>query len=308
MALFFSRKKPEPLIEVRGVRWSASGDWYYVLLRAPWWIVILVITCSFLLLNVLFALCYLATGGVVGAQGFSDLFFFSVQTMGTIGYGQMYPANLGAHLLTTVQALVGIMTVALSTGLVFAKFSVMRARVRFATFTVITPFDGVPTLMFRIGNERASPVIDVNTRVVLTRTERNAEGVLMYRSYDLKLERDHAPALSRAWMIMHRIAPHSPLHGATPETFVKDEMELLISLRGTDETSGQTLHARKTYYDKEVRWGARHADMLSETANGGFIVDMAHFDQIVPTPATESFPYSHGQAELTPRSNALENA
>jgi inward rectifier potassium channel len=293
MALF-SRKKPEPFVEIRGLHGSLAGDWYYLLLRAPWWGAVLAIAAMFLFVNFLFALGYWWTGGVAGARPGSllDLFFFAVQTMGTIGYGSMYPVSLGAHVLSTIQALVGILVIAVSTGVVFAKFSVMRARARFASFAVITPYDGVPTLMFRIGNQRASPIIDVTTRVILTRTEHSSEGVRMYRAYDLKLERDHAPALSRTWMIFHRITEQSPLYGATPTSFVKDEIELMIALRGIDETSGQTLHARKTYYDHEVRWGARHADMLSERPDGVFVVDMGCFDQIVPTDPSPTFPYS----------------
>jgi inward rectifier potassium channel len=293
MGLFFSRKKPEPGIEVRGVAFSLTGDWYHAMLRAPWWFALLVIIGTFILLNLLFAFAYLATGGVVGARPdhFSDLFFFSVQTMGTIGYGSMYPANLGAHIIVTSQALIGILLVALSTGIVFAKFSVVRARARFAKAIVITPVDGVPTLMFRIGHQRSSPVIDVTIRVILTRTEHSAEGVLMYRSYDLHLERDHAPALSRTWLIMHRITEQSPLWCASPESCVKDEIELMITLRGSDETSGQLLHARKTYYDGEIRWGSRYADMLSEGPNGVFVVDMNVFDDVLPSKATPTFPY-----------------
>jgi inward rectifier potassium channel len=293
MGLFYSRKRPEPGIEIRGLQWSFGGDWYHTILRTPWWFVLLVIAATFVVLNFVFAFGYLLTGGIAGARPdhFSDLFFFSVQTMGTIGFGSMYPASLGAHLLVTVQALVGILLVALSTGIVFAKFSVVRARARFAGDVVICPVNGVPTVMFRVGHERSSPIVDVTTRVILTRTEHTIEGVLMYRSYDLKLERDHAAALSRTWMIMHCITPESPLCGATPESFAKDEIELMVTLSGTDETSGQLLHARRRYLDTEVRWGARHADMVSEGPNGLFVLDMECFDHVVPTTPTPTFPY-----------------
>jgi inward rectifier potassium channel len=286
----------DPPIEIRGAKWSLAGDWYHLMLRAPWWVDLLVIAASFVFLNLVFAFGYLCTGGVAGARPghFIDLFFFSVQTMGTIGYGSMFPTGLGAHLLMSCEALVSILVVALSTGVVFAKFSVVRARVRFAESAVITPLNGVPTLMFRIGHERASRVFDVITRVVLTRTEHTAEGVLMYRMYDLALERDHAPALSRSWTIMHRITEKSPLFGAIPETFVKDDVELLVALHGIDEATGQALHTRKTYLDGNVRWGARHADMLSERPGGVMVVDLECFDRVVPTAPSPSFPYPPG--------------
>jgi inward rectifier potassium channel len=294
MALF--RRKTEPAesftIEVRGGKTSIAGDWYHLMLRAPWWVDLLAISGGFLLVNVLFALAYLRTGGIVGARpdSFSDVFFFSVQTMATIGYGSMYPLTTSAHLLTTAEALVGIFVIAVSTGIVFSKFSVIRARVQFASNPVITPLDGVPTLMFRVGNERSSQVIDAMLRVILTRTERSREGVLMYRMYDLKLERDWAHALARSWTIMHRITEDSPLYGQTPESFAKNEVEFILTLKGMDETSGQTLHASRTYTDPMIRWGARHADMLSERPNG-LILDVTKFDELTATEATESFPY-----------------
>jgi inward rectifier potassium channel len=196
MALFW--KRPEiSFFAVRGVKRSIGGDWYHLMLRAPWWFNLLTIACGFLIVNVLFAFAYLRVGGVAGAHGFSDLFFFSVQTMGTIGYGSMYPATFGAHLLTTAEAIAGVFVIALATGLLFSKFSMLRARVRFASSAVISPMNGVSTLMIRIGHERSSQVVDALIRVVFSRSEKTSEGVSMYRMYDLKLERDRIPALSR---------------------------------------------------------------------------------------------------------------
>jgi len=293
MALF-KRKPPETfVIELVGRRRFVAGDWYHLMLQAPWWADLLAITAAFLSINVLFALAYLHTGGVAGARAdsFADLFFFSVQTMATIGYGSMYQAPPSAHLLTTAQATVGIFVIAVATGIVFSKFSVIRARVQFASHAVVAPMNGVPTLMFRVGNERASRVINAALSVVLTRTERTSEGVRMYRMYDLKLERDRAPALSRSWTIMHRITADSPLVDHTPELLATNEVELTLTLNGVDEVSGQILHAAHTYTDAEVRWGARHADMLSDRPNG-IVVDLSKFDELTPTHATDAFPYS----------------
>ena len=268
MALF-TRKAAAPEIEIRGAKVSIAGDWFHLMLRAPWWADLLAIAGGFLLVNVLFAFAYSLVGGIAGARegSFGDLFFFSVQTMATIGYGSMYPQSTAAHLLTTGEALVGILVIAVSTGIVFSKFSVIRARVRFANVAVITPMNGVPTLMFRVGHERSSRVIDAMIRVVITRTERSTEGVNMYRMYDLKLERERAPALSRSWTVLHTITPESPLYRATPATAAADELEFIVSLNGIDETSGQTLHAGRTYdVEKDVRWGHRYADMVTPAA------------------------------------------
>jgi inward rectifier potassium channel len=203
----------------------------------------------------------------------------------------MHPVSFGAHVLTSCETLVGIVLVALCTGLVFSRFSAIRARAKFASAAVIAPMNGSPMLMFRIGHERSTPIVDVMIRVTLSRTELTSEGVRMYRMYDLELERDRAPVLSRAWTVMHRMTPTSPLYGATPHSCATAEIELLLTLHGMDETSGQMVHARHTYEDKHIEWGARHADMLTEQPDKTLLVDLDQFDRTVGTMPNEAFPY-----------------
>jgi inward rectifier potassium channel len=181
--------------------------------------------------------------------------------------------------------------VALTTGLVFATFSVPRARMRFARHPVITLFDGVPALMFRLGNDRASNLLEARVRVVVIRTTRTLEGVLMYRMHDLRLERDRSPALTRSWTVIHRILPDSPLYGATPETVVRDEIEFILTVTGTDDISAQPMHARHQYEAASLRWGMRHADILSELPDGRLRADLGQFDQLLESQPTEEFPY-----------------
>jgi len=267
-----------------GVRRPLLGDAYQDFIRARWSTSLSFVAVTYLAGNLLFALGYRLTGGIANARSFTDLFFFSVQTSATIGYGVMYPQTRAAHVLVVAESMIGIFLIALMTGLLFAKFSNPRARVRFATHPVIMPFDGVPTLMFRLGNQRDSRLIEATLRVVLIRTEHTREGVLMYRMYDLPLERERSPALSRSWMAMHRILPGSPLHGTTPESAARDEVELTLTLTGIDEVSAQAMHAQTQYVDKDIKWGMRYADMLSERADGGLRLDMVRFDDLVPAP------------------------
>ena len=290
----FLRRPPDPTgIEVVGARQTPFSDLYHNLLRAPWWIDLLCVSGLFLLLNLLFALGYLTVGGIAGARpgSLADNFFFSVQTMGTIGYGVMHPLSAAAEALVTCEVIVGVSLVALASGILFAKFSVPQARMQFAVSATISPFDGVPTLMFRVGNERATQIIEAQVRVVMVRTERTAEEVVFYRMRDLKLERERSPALARSWNVMHRIDESSPLYGATPETLERDEVELMLTVVGIDETSAQNVHARYTYVHQQVHWGARHADMLSERDDGTLLLDMREFHRVVPTRPTPTFPY-----------------
>lgn len=291
MANFWSRAPGQEEIEIVGARRGIGRDLYHFFLRAPWWVDLGVLSLVFVLANLVFAVAYDLTGGVANAHDFADDFFYSVETMGTIGYGEMYPTTRAAHSLVTVEALAQVFLIAVTTGLVFAKFSIPRARVQFARHPTIGPYDGVPTLMFRIGNERDSRLLEAVIRVVLIRTEVNQEGVTLYRMYDLKLERDRSPALARSWTVLHRIDATSLLYGATPESLEKQEVELILTLSGTDELSVQKLHAQTRYEAKQIRWGARHADMLSERPDGKLRLDMRQFHEVVETRRTDQFPY-----------------
>lgn len=292
MALFSRRTLGTDDIEVVGL---PKGEWtrdlYHLLLRAPWWADILALSTAFLLANLVFALAFLLVGGVSGAHSFADLFFFSVQTLSTTGYGAMYPASTAAEIVVTIGSLTQIFLLAVTTGLVFSKFSVPRARVQFSKHPTVAPFDGVPTLQFRIGNERESLLLEATVRVVMMRTEKTLEGIVIYRMHDIKLERERSPALTRSWTVMHKIVDGSPMYGATPETLERDEVEFILTLIGTDETSAQPQHARTRFYARDVQWGKRHADMLSERGDGGLRLDMSHFHHLVATKPTDEFPY-----------------
>ena len=292
--MFRLRSKRLPSeVTVLGARRTPWSDLYHQLLRAPWWLDLLGLAALFLLINLAFALGYRAVGGVGGARpdSLADHFFFSVQTMGTIGYGVLYPQSEAAQALVTSEVIVGVSLVALTTGMLFAKFSVPRARMQFAESATISPVNGVPTLMFRLGNERASQVIEATVRVVMVRTERTSEGVTYYRMRDLALERERSPAITRSWTVMHPIDESSLLHGATPESLERDEVEFILTVVGIDETSAQNMAARHTYDHSQVRWGARHADMLSERPDGGLTIDMNEFHRVVATKPTDEFPY-----------------
>lgn len=278
-------------VEVLGGHSSVLGDLYHLLLRAPWWADLLAIASVFMSMNLTFGVIYYLCGGIKGAQTFGDHFAFSVETTGTIGYGAMYPVSQTAHAVVTIHSLLGVLLVALTTGLLFAKFSVPRARMQFARHAVITMWDGVPSLMFRVGNERASQIIEAVIRVTMVITQHTKEGVMLYRMLDLKLDRERSPALSRSWTVIHRITADSPLYGATPESIEHDEVELWLSITGIDETSAQNLHARFIYEAKQVVWGARHADLLSTRDDGGLTLDIRRFHDLLPTPSTNDFPY-----------------
>lgn len=280
-------------ILVVGDKRSPLRDFYHLLLQRPWWVTIATISAVFLITNALFALVYRATDGVAHAErgSFSDSFFFSVQTMGTIGYGAMYPQSPVANLLVVVESITSLLLTALSTGLVFAKFSRSTARIGFSHQVVITPMNGVPTLMIRMGNQRGNQIVDVNIGVVVTRTERTAENSNFYRSHDLKLTRPHAMSLSRSWSVLHAITPDSPLYGETPDSCARREMELHIMVVGMDDITMQPVHAFQRYAAGQVLWGSQFADILHERQDGNLVLDLNKFHDTLPSQPTASFPY-----------------
>ncbi len=287
------RRPPAAEIKVVGASRTTLRDVYFLFLRARWTVALIAIVVLYLALNAVFAVAFCLTGGIANARSnsFFDAFCFSVQTMGTVGYGSMYPASAAANAVVIAESVTGLIVTAVATGLVFAKFSRSTGRIAFSRHAVVGPMDGVPTLMLRVGNERGNLILEATIRVSLVRTEKTHEGVTFYRMYDLALARERSPAMTRSWTILHPIGKGSPLFGATPASVARDEIELMVTVVGVDDTSLQPVHARHRYEHQEIVWGARHADILSEEADGTIVVDMRKFHEIVPTAPTEGFPY-----------------
>jgi inward rectifier potassium channel len=280
-------------IRVVGDRATPLRDFYHALLQLPWWATIAAISVAFLVTNALFAFGYLAVGGVnhAAASSFRDAFFFSVQTMGTIGYGAMFPESTAANVLVVGESIVSLLLTAVSTGLVFAKFSRPTAQFVFSRRAVIAPVNGVPTLMFRLGNQRGNQIVNAQITLVLVRTERTSEGETFYRMLDLKPSRERALSLSRSWNVLHAIDAASPLAGETPASVLEKEVELQVMVIGVDDISMQTVHAAHRYFAKDIVWGARMADVLTETPDGHLQLDLSRFHDVEPTAPAPGFPY-----------------
>jgi inward rectifier potassium channel len=280
-------------IRVVGHRQAPVRDFYHALLRMTWTGTFVAVAATFLTVNVLFAFGYELVGGIANARpgNVIDAFFFSVQTFGTIGYGNMYPQGAAANTLVVLESLLALILTALVTGLVFAKFSRSTARLMFTRDVVLSPVDGVPALSFRISNERGNQIVDARIRLVMIRKETTAEGMTFYRMLDLRPTRDHALSLSRSWTVMHRIDRDSPLHAATPESVIEQEVELQVLVVGLDETSMQSVHASHRYFTRDLRWGARHVDVISEDDAGDLVLDLHRFHDVEPTRPTAEFPY-----------------
>jgi inward rectifier potassium channel len=260
------------------------GDLYHALLNAHWSVLLAIFVTYYLVANTLFALAYLAGGDdLANARpgSFEDAFFFSVQTLATIGYGAFAPKTRYANVLVAIEALVGVLGFAIAAGLFFAKFSRPTARVVFSRVAVITPRDGVPSLMLRMANERANQVVEAQVQVSLIRSERTAEGEQVRRFYDLDLVRTSTPIFLLSWTVVHPITATSPLYGITPESLAEGEGEVVVSVAGVDETFSQTIRARYSYLPEEIVWGARFVDIMSTLPDGRRRIDYGRFHDVV---------------------------
>ncbi|PKU23393.1 ATP-sensitive inward rectifier potassium channel 10 [Telmatospirillum siberiense] len=249
-----------------------------------------VLVVGYFVLNTFFALAYVAGGGIENARpgAFEDAFFFSVQTMATIGYGKMVPTSTLANVLVTIEAGVGLFGIAVSAALMFSRFTRATAGILFSRQAVVTRLNGVPTLMFRLANERNDLIHEARIHVVLVRTERSPEGHEFRRLRDLALERSFTPILGLSWTIMHKLDKDSPLYGCTADAARDEELQFIVHLAGHHEGFQQEVHSRWAYSAKDIAWGARFADLFRLLPDGGRALDYACFNQIVADPEPEA--------------------
>ncbi|MCC6748577.1 MAG: ATP-sensitive inward rectifier potassium channel 10 [Deltaproteobacteria bacterium] len=281
-----SWQRPLFKIRVMGQRFAPHADLYYFILTRPWPVFILLVALGFVAMNALFALAYTAQPGSIAnlkENSVEEAFYFSVQTMATIGYGGMLPATRYGHLLVTVEALFGAIGFAVVTGMTFAKFARPSARVLFSRCAVVGLRDGVPHLMFRMANWRHNQVVEAQLRVLVLVSETTAEGEAMRRQLDLSLVRDRTPLFSLTWTAMHRIEEGSLFHGEhAVERLRAAHAEVILSLTGLDESIGQTIHARHRYDVDEIVWGARFRDVLTVLPDGTREIDCRNFHEVLP--------------------------
>jgi inward rectifier potassium channel len=257
---------------------------------APWYQVLLAVALVYVGLNALFACVYFAdAGGVAGTRpgSFADAFFFSVQTFSTIGYGVMAPKTLFASITVTAEAFVGLLTVAMATGLMFSKFSRPTARVLFSDYIVVATRAGQPTLMVRMANERNNDILEAAFRVTVLLPEISPEGERMRRLYDLKLVRSDTPLFGISFTALHPIDSTSPLAGHTAESLEREQARFIVTLTGLDGTTGQTIHARHLYEARHVVHNARFVDVLSTAPDGRLLIDYTKFHDVEHLPSPQ---------------------
>jgi inward rectifier potassium channel len=267
-----------------GLRQHIWGDVYHHALTVRWPVFFGVAAVLFMLLNGVFAWLFLLGGHAIANQapaGFLGAFFFSVETLATVGYGDMHPATIYGHLVATIEIFVGMSSVALATGMIFARFSRPRARIVFAKYAVVQPVDGRPTLMVRAANARQNVIMEATARMRMMRSETTPEGLFIRRVYDIPLIRERHPIFLLGWNVMHVIDESSPLFGETAESLTESRAELLLMIEGVDETTMQTMQARTAWSPDMILWDHQYVDLL-HVEDGITHIDYSVFNKVVP--------------------------
>ena len=271
-----------------GQKVSEALSPYHALLTISWAKFHLIVAVAYFTVNLFFATAYFLSGpeslrGIEssGAMSrFAESFFFSVQTLATIGYGRISPVGFIANMLVSVEALVGLLGFALATGLLFARFSRPNAKIRFSASAVIAPYKEITAWMFRLVNARTNQMIETKVQVTLSRNE-IVNGVTSRKFYGLELERQSVAFMPLHWVVVHPIDEASPLYGVTKEAFDASDPEFLILLSGVDETFSTTVHQRISYKGHETVWNAKFADMYVSMPDGVMTIDTRKLDESV---------------------------
>ena len=284
------RRRP-PHIRVRAgqfefVKLNAKKfDWrdtYHLILTLSWPGFAGLVFGIYLLINLVFAALYMLNPHAVAEMrpgSFFDAFFFSVETLATVGYGHMYPETFYGHLITMLEIMVGMFGLAVITGLIFVRFSRPTARIHFSKVAVITPFDGVPNLMIRVANLRHQAMVEPEFRMILVRHAITAEGDEVRRFRSLKLEFDRLIAFPAVLTVRHRIDEESPLFGMTPEDFQQQDIRIIASIVGVDTVIVAPVQSFGDYNYDQIEWNRRFVEIYDQNEEGQWTVDYARIDE-----------------------------
>lgn len=263
-------------------------DAYHWILSLTWTGFTLLAIGLFLGLNVIFALAYVAGGACIAEMrphSFAGAFFFSAETLATVGYGHMHPATTYGHVVVTLELMTGMLWTAVMTGLIFVRFSRPMARILFSDCLAIAPVNGVPTLVLRLANMRHQPLAEARFRLVLHRDEHTTEGETMRRFHDLKLQVESVIMFPAVLTLRHTMDESSPMHGATPESLKAGDTRFMCSVVCTDTVINAPLQSYEGYLASEVRFGERFVEVYADSPDGKLFVDYALFHDTERVPA-----------------------
>ena len=256
-----------------GQNFFESFELYHWLVTISWKRFMLVVFLWYFIINLLFAVLYVAAGieqltGISATsefEKFREAFFFSSQTLTTLGYGRVAPVGLSANIIAAIESMIGLMAIALITGLLYGRFSRPVAKIIYSENAIIAPYKGINAFMFRIVNQRTNQLIETEVELVVSMKSKDGTSRIFET---LTLERSRIQFFPLSWTIVHPIDEHSPLSGMTEEDFNKSDAEFIIMLKAFDDAFSQTIYSRTSYIDEEVIWGAKFISMIGIAQDG----------------------------------------
>jgi inward rectifier potassium channel len=269
----------------KGVSRFDLRDPYHIAATLTWPQFLAALLALYLLVNVVFAtLFWLAPGSVANARPYSflDVFFFSIETLATVGYGDMHPATLYGHAIAATEIVCGLAFTAILTGLTFVRFSRPQAKFVFAAHPVVAIQNGKPTLMLRIGNGRAGVLMDATAQLNVLLSLATPEGARVGRAQELRLERAHLPLFPLSWTLAHVLDERSPLYGYDARRAIEAEARVFVMLEARDPTLLTLVHDFRTYGPEDIRFGMRYADAVSVGEDGTPVADFTRIGELEP--------------------------
>lgn len=260
-------------------------DAYQWLLALSWPRFAAFIAGVYIVINLIFAALYVLGENCIAGMtpgSFVEAFFFSVQTLATVGYGHMYPQTLYGHVVTTIEIIDGMFGLAVMTGLIFVRFSRPTAQILFSKSVVIGPLNGRPTLMLRVGNLRAQSMVEAEFRIMFMRDEPILEGDNFRHFYDLKLQFDRLISFPAALTLRHVIDQQSPLYGETPQSLESSRALLVASVVGIDPVIPAAVQTQHDYTWRDIRFGERFVEIYTEPVDGKLTVDFGRLHDTEP--------------------------
>jgi inward rectifier potassium channel len=239
----------------------------------------------YLLVNVAFAIFFWSVpGSVANARPYSfpDALFFSIETLGTVSYGEMYPATLYGHVIAATEIVCGLGFTAILTGLTFVRFSRPRAKLVFASHPVVAIQNGKPTLMLRVGNGRANVLLDATTKLNVLLSVRTAERKLFRRAQELRLERAHLPVFPLTWTVVRVMDEHSPLYGYDSAQMAAAHAQVFVTLEARDLTLATSVNEIRNYATEDIRFGMRYVDAIAIEEDGTPVADLTKIGEMEP--------------------------
>lgn len=257
----------------------SGRNMYQWLINMSWLRFVGLIFGLYIVSNALFALIYMAIGveefigidedNAVGS--FMGAFYFSTQTMTTVGYGAISPAGHLASMVAAIEAFIGFSGFALFTGLMYGRFSRPNARLMYSNNALIAPYKEGWSLQFRVVNRRNNVLMEMQARVMISYLDMET-GARKY--YSLPLETDFIHFFPLNWTLVHKIDEDSPLDGVTEQDLIERDAEILILLKGFDDTFGQTVHSRYSYRYDEIVFNARFVKAYDTNDQGHTIMNI----------------------------------